>query len=644
MPASTSTLFRVLIAVAMIALPAAPAPVRAQDRPPGGVPQGGPYVHKICSASSDDGLTWTRDEGVRLEHASVPCAVAVGDRVFLYYVDADRGPGRFESTGCAVSTDGLRFEKQSFALAGLPSEKALDPCVLRDPAGKFRLYYYACERDPGARGTHPVRVALSDDGFRFADRGEAFRREGLVDPDVFLFKNTWFMYVFGKGNTVIATSRDGFTFEYAQELDLRGFGTVAPVALDDGRLRLYAFEQTKSSGNAFCSFTSKDGTRWTREEGVRLQAERDEQITDPYVIRWKGGWKMYFKTEPRKSGGPGGPGGGAGVPPAPGGEEGPGTGPGASKRPGPEQPGPWDNDVLVYRVTASGAASKVATFERAGVPTVARMGDGRLIAAHQHFPADRDGDFDKVAVRFSKDDGQTWVGPEVIQVEGLPREMRFPFDPTLVALPDGRVRLYFTSTKGRTFEEGMPAIYSAISEDGVRYAFEPGVRFGVEGRVVIDCAVALHAGTFHLFSPDNGRQMGPGGGAGVPPAPGGGDSSDRPKDGVGYHAVSRDGLNFTRVEDVKIEGRRRWLGNAQSNGTRITFYGSGEGTPQPGRPPAGGLWAATSEDGTTWSLAEAPPIGGADPGVVATKDGGLIVIVTGPARPGTPSAKQRGRK
>ena len=35
--------------------------------------------------------------------------------------------------------------------------------------------------------------------------------------------------------------------------------------------------------------------------------------------------------------------------------------------------GPWDNDVLVYRVAADGTAEKLATFERAGVPTVARL-------------------------------------------------------------------------------------------------------------------------------------------------------------------------------------------------------------------------------------------------------------------------------
>lgn len=54
--------------------------------PPRGVaqPMGGPYTHRVLSATSQDGLRWTRDEGVRMEHASVPCAVADGDRILLY--------------------------------------------------------------------------------------------------------------------------------------------------------------------------------------------------------------------------------------------------------------------------------------------------------------------------------------------------------------------------------------------------------------------------------------------------------------------------------------------------------------------------------------------------------------------------------
>lgn len=298
-------------------------------------------------------------------------------------------------------------------------------------------------------------------------------------------------------------------------------------------------------------------------------------------------------------------------------------------RPNRSRPGPWDNDVLAYRLGSGGVLEKLATFERAGVPTVTRMADGRLIAAHQHFPEANDAHFDKVAVRFSSDEGKNWTQPQVIRLRGWPQGMRFPFDPTLVSLSDGRVRLYFTSVKGRTFDEHNPAIYSAISSNGLDYAVEPGVRFGVEGRPVIDCAVVLHQGVCHLFAPDNGAGGPPGRRRDSRPR-----LQDRPKNGAGYHATSKDGLNFTRVADVQIVGRRRWLGNAQSDGQIITFFGTGEP----------GVWIATSLDGQTWRLDETlPRIRGADPGAVKLKDGAWLFVVTGPPRTGTPSTRQSQR-
>jgi hypothetical protein len=288
---------------------------------------------------------------------------------------------------------------------------------------------------------------------------------------------------------------------------------------------------------------------------------------------------------------------------------------------GAQMPGPWDHDVHLHRATPGGDSRQATAFERAGVSTLARMPDGRLIAAFQHFPQDDNRNFDRVAVRFSADEGNTWSPAEPIVVEGMEPGLARPFDPTLVPLPDGRIRLYFTSNRSPDFRRSAPAIYSAISGDGVRYAFEPGVRFAVEGRLVIDCAVALHAGVFHLIVPDNGT---------AEDMHQGQQRREPPRGGTGYHAVSRDGLEFTRVADVVAPGGRRWLGNMQSDGGRLLFFGTGPGS-----------WPLASADGESWradSMQVRVP--GADPGAVRLRDGQWLLSVTSPPRAGTPSARR----
>ncbi|MBI4603828.1 MAG: exo-alpha-sialidase [Planctomycetes bacterium] len=268
-------------------------------------------------------------------------------------------------------------------------------------------------------------------------------------------------------------------------------------------------------------------------------------------------------------------------------------------------PGPWDNDlVLLESEDGVRFRHRGAFVERGGVATLIAGRDGRLVAAFQWFPEEPPEAFDRVAVSISEDDGGTWTPPRPIAVDGYPEDLVRPFDPTLVQLPDGRCRLYFTSRRGSPaagpdFAPGeLPAIHSAVSRDALRYQFEPGVRFGVEGEVVIDCAVARLGEEWHIFSPV------------------------QRKEGMAYHAVSGDGLSFRRLDDLRLEVRGDWLGCAVTIEGVLRFYGSG---------PDG--WSATSADGLGWKLdPECRRPLGADPGVALTRSGKHLMVATGPSR------------
>ncbi len=85
---STCSLVRALAAVSLAILTGAIG-ARGLQAPP----TAGPYTHQVLSASSPDGLSWTHDGVVLLEHASVPCAIVMPDgRLRIYYVDASQMP------------------------------------------------------------------------------------------------------------------------------------------------------------------------------------------------------------------------------------------------------------------------------------------------------------------------------------------------------------------------------------------------------------------------------------------------------------------------------------------------------------------------------------------------------------------------
>jgi sucrose-6-phosphate hydrolase SacC (GH32 family) len=274
--------------------------------------------------------------------------------------------------------------------------------------------------------------------------------------------------------------------------------------------------------------------------------------------------------------------------------------------------------------------------ERGGVPSIVRDSGGKLIAAFQWFPMDdaNIAHFDQVAVVTSSDNGKSWSKPSTVVVDGIGKDYIRPCDPALVVLDDGKVRMYFTSQ-----EQGVKnaATYSAISSDGVHYTFEPGVRFQVDGRQVLDPTIVRLGNTWHYYAP---QQRGP---------------------GKGYHATSDDGLTFKAAEDVTIPGEHRWLGGAVADGERIRFFGTA----------SNGVWTATSTDGVNWTMDPAPAkqpkadkkpkepkpdvagadgeakeekkpkdktnaaqikIKGADPAAIKTADGRWLLIVTGPPR------------
>jgi hypothetical protein len=254
-------------------------------------------------------------------------------------------------------------------------------------------------------------------------------------------------------------------------------------------------------------------------------------------------------------------------------------------QPPSERRGPWDNDLMIAR-SKDGLEFKTQPgvfVSRAHVPTVAQGKSGRIIALFQWFPLEPRESFDRIAACFSSDNGKTWTKPKPIRISGIPGRYVRPCDPALVVLPDGRLRLYFTCD----LRDGRgPACLSALSDDGLNYECEPGIRFSAEGGV-LDPTVVRIAGKWHYYAPGPHR-------------------SNR-----NYHAVSSDGLNFKRAEDIVLRDFRM-LGGAVAVEGGCRFYD--------------GLRSAFSPDGYRWKIEPGNRLPGPDPGVVRLKDGNFLAI------------------
>jgi hypothetical protein len=129
------------------------------------------------------------------------------------------------------------------------------------------------------------------------------------------------------------------------------------------------------------------------------------------------------------------------------------------------------------------------------------------------------------------------------------------------------------------------------------------VRFGLAGKIVIDPAVTQLGGTWHYTGPIG-----------------------RPEEGA-YHAISSDGLNFTRVDDIPSVDGVNWTGNLVPFADGMRFYGGS----------SRGIWWAFSRDGSNWTRPAYLTFQGGDPSVISAEDGSYQMVYVGTASPAGPA-------
>lgn len=260
--------------------------------------------------------------------------------------------------------------------------------------------------------------------------------------------------------------------------------------------------------------------------------------------------------------------------------------------------GPWNNP-LRYAWSADGRTFSAPELfqDSAGVVSVATWKGDTLIAVFQWFRAPKTAPtWDRVAAKFSYDNGRTWTEPQPLVFDGLPASYQRPFDPTVVVLSRDSLRLYYSSSNGMPMgSDSLIDTHSAVSTDGVHFVFEPGPRVNVASRKIIDPAVVRFGPGWHLTAPVGAPQEG------------------------AYHYLSPDGLRFSPVPVVPSDNVHNWTGNfTVVDSTELRFYGCGRE-----------IWYASSPNGGVWSGYVATNLRGGDPSVVRVADSLYLMVFTG---------------
>jgi hypothetical protein len=239
---------------------------------------GGPA--RLLCATSEDGLTWTKNDKVVVNNAVSPGALFDGQTIRLYFFRS-MGPAAEEPTLVFVmlSRDGAAWEEKQVDVSGLPDGMCVeDPSVVLTPQGKYRMYYYEHpyrEGRPLSRtGRFTIASAISNDGINFQkEAGVRFEYGRVMDPDVIQMGNVWRMFCSEDGRIVSAISHDngqGFAFEKYVPLD--GFIT-ATVKVPGGYRMYYQSRAYKGKPREIFSAFSADGEKWTKDAGVRIKGE-----------------------------------------------------------------------------------------------------------------------------------------------------------------------------------------------------------------------------------------------------------------------------------------------------------------------------------------------------------------------------------
>ncbi|MEE3235102.1 MAG: hypothetical protein VX294_13105 [Candidatus Latescibacterota bacterium] len=271
---------------------------------------------RILSASSEDGLNFTRDDSICIESHSTlrpemlyfPSVNRLANGQYrMYFHSSRKTKGSWNGEiYSALSTNGIHWTRESALCINNPLvkyEHVQSPHFLNYRSQKM-LYF--CGRTKG--GPYSPFVAYTNDGRSFFDpiSLDLNFNYAISDFCIFEFENFLRMYFSKENNIGSAISEKGKRWKLEEEYRLRPgarglkklVNNPSVVQLEDGRFRMYFRGSNKNAFNSrIFSAISDDGLQFTLEGGTRMDYSGKYELHGvgfPNVVKFDTHWKMYY--------------------------------------------------------------------------------------------------------------------------------------------------------------------------------------------------------------------------------------------------------------------------------------------------------------------------------------------------------------
>lgn len=166
--------------------------------------------------------------------------------------------------------------------------------------------------------------------------------------------------------------------------------------------------------------------------------------------------------------------------------------------------GPWNETVHVFLSDHSGI-TPATRFAACSAPSFVASSDGSIQLFMMQYPLDNEQNFGSLVWTRGTDAATNWTYAQRVAIDGIPPTVEGPNHPSVVALPDGRLRLAFVGREHGGRNPKTILFIAASSDGGSSFVVKPA-RLDLGDAEIEDLSAVQMDAVTHILATIKGRE------------------------------------------------------------------------------------------------------------------------------------------